>query len=219
MQKCEACNIRIIGSKERCPLCGRTISGGSVPDVYPNHLPEKKGIFSFIRIWTFVFVAAEVFFLTLQFMIGFDHIWIYWAEASVFLVWLNTFIGAVYKSNIVRNITSQAYIVAAICVASDILSGFRGWSVKWLLPVMFVVLPILIISIGKGLKWNLEGYILYLILMCLLSFVQLIWLIPGLNTFPYPALISIAFCVVITAAVFIFFFHEIRNAGTPRFHI
>ena len=88
-----------------------------------------------------------------------------------------------------------------------------------MLPCCFVGLVIATISLGKGLGYRLDEYILYLAVDMVLSTAQLIFVLTGYNTFVWPAGISLIFVWVLAAAALIFRFRILKKAVQKSFHM
>ena len=135
------------------------------------------------------------------------------------VVWLNVALGLYFKNNIVKNITIQVYLVMIISYVVDRCTHFHGWSVEWVIPCCFVGLVVATVCIGKGIGLALEEYILYLAVDMILSLSQVAFLAAQRNNFVWPAVISLAFLLILGAAALIFRFRDLKNAAERLFHM
>ena len=65
----------------------------------------------------------------------------------------------------------------------------------------------------------LEEYIIYLAVDMLLALGQVAFLVLGMNAFVWPAVISMAFLLILGAAALIFRFRDLKNASEKLFHM
>ena len=174
-----------------------------------------------LKITTFCFAAVEIVFAAIYFLLV-PLLWIPFTMAGLAAVWLDFVLGVYYRHNVIKNITVQVYRAMLVCLLADRFytsPRFQGWSVQWVLPCCFVGLVIATISLGKGLGYRLDEYILYLAVDMVLSTAQLIFVLTGYNTFVWPAGISLIFVWVLAAAALIFRFRILKKAVQKSFHM
>ena len=221
MQYCPKCRINIKGNKSCCPLCQGELTGEPVEDVFPQLVQRKISQASLMKITTFCFAAVEIVFAAIYFLLV-PLIWIPFTMAGLAAVWLDFVLGIYYRHNIIKNITLQVYLAMLVCLLADRFytnPEFQGWSIQWVLPCCFVGLVITTISVGKGLRYRLDEYILYLAVDMVLSMIQLVFILLGMNAFVWPAAISLIFVWVLAAAALIFRFRILKNAVQKSFHM
>ena len=219
MQYCKKCRISIRGNKSCCPLCQGELTGGPTEDAFPCLEQRKISRVSVLKIVTFCFAAVEIAFLAIYFLLDIRMLWIPFTMAGFLALWLDLVIGMYYRNNVVRNITMQIYIAMAACLLADRLTGSHGWSVQWVLPCCFAGLVVTTMAVGKGMGYPLEGYILYLAVDMVLANCQLIFLMLKMNSFVWPAVISLIFVWILAAAALIVRFRVLKSAARKNFHL
>lgn len=219
MQYCPKCRINIRGNKSCCPLCQGELAGEPAEDVFPVLVPRKISQASLLKIATFCFAAVEIAFGAIYFLLDFRMLWIPLTMAGILALWLDLVLGSYYRNNVIKNITVQIYLAMAACLLADYFTGFHGWAVQWVLPCCFVGLVVTTIAAGKGLGYRLDEYILFLAVDMVFSTVQLVFVLLQLNTFVWPAVISLIFVWILAAAALIFRFRILKNAVKKSFHM
>ena len=219
MQSCNKCGIQIRGNKKCCPLCQGDLSGTPSQGAFPVLKKSRVTSLSLVKLFTFFFVAVEISFSAVHFLFDYQLGWVTFAMIICIVAWLDMIIGVYYRNNMVKNITVQVYIVMAAAFVIDRFTGFRGWSVQWVIPCSYVGLVLITVCIGKGCRLLLEEYILYLAVDMVLSLGQAVFMGLGWNRFAMPAVISMAALLILGAAALIFRFRDLKDASEKLFHL
>jgi hypothetical protein len=226
MQYCSKCRIKIKGSKVCCPLCGGKLidhnSEGEADDDYGAFpiLPKRKITpFTFMKIATFIAIVAEILLITVDLLTNNEYTWIGVVIVCVPIVWADIWLSMFYRSNIIKLVTFQNIVVIIADIIIDYLTGFKGWSVTWLVPVSLIGVGIFTIITSKVTKLMLFEYVRYLMLDTFISLLQLYPIYIGINWFIYPSVIAIVFYLIISAAIVIFGFRELKTASERYFNV
>ena len=219
MLSCPKCGVRIRGNKASCPLCGGRVQGEAEPSPFP-YIPESRiSLLTVIRLSTFIILAVEIVLFAVHFLTDFRFQILSLCMLGALAVWIDIFMTVKYRRSLIRMLSLQVYFGCAATVIIDILTRYRGWSVAWVIPLSLTGLVIATVCIGKGRKMLLEEYIIYLAADMLLSFLQIIPLLMGLNPFRFPAVISMAFMLISGLAALLFFRRDLKSASSKLFHI
>ncbi len=212
MQYCQKCRIQIRGNKACCPLCQATLGGHPEPDVFPV---LKKNPFTSVmiaRICTFILISWLIILGAIELITHFQVGWAFAAGLVGIIIWLDVLIGLTYRSDMLKMITSQTYIIMLICLAIDILTGFRSWSLSYILPIGFLWLVFATLGIARSLDMGMNEYIVYLVVDIFLCMLQLIPVLNGWNHFIIPAVVCMTVMAILTAWALIFNFGQVKNA-------
>ncbi len=219
MLKCSKCRISIRGDKKCCPLCMGQVSGEPEDSAFYAIRPQNISRASAFRIASFICVITEI-------VMGLLFYASHYANAAFLLVMLVAplclfdFAAAIFfKENILKLITTQAYLIMLVCYIVDLNTGFIGWSVIWVIPVLFVVLTVAVMMIGHVMRSHMENYIIYPVLNVILSLLQVILIKTGRNPFQMPAMISMGIMLSLGAFIFIFRFRELKSAANRYLNI
>ena len=219
MLYCSKCQIQIRGNNRCCPLCQGELSGTPSAPVFPELKRTRIASMSLMKIVTFCLIALEIVLSAVWFLADFRLGWVPFAMIGSLLIWLDMVVAVYFRSNVVKNITIQVYIAMTAGYIIDRCTGFHGWSVQWMMPCCFVGLVVTTVCIGKGVGFLLEEYIIYLAVDMLLALGQVAFLVLGMNAFVWPAVISMAFLLILGAAALIFRFRDLKNASEKLFHM
>ena len=219
MLTCPKCGVNIRGNKTCCPLCGGRVAGDPVPSPFPYIAPKKVSPFSILRLATFLCLDVEIVLFAVHYLTDFDYPWLTFTMICVLVVWIDLSMTVRYRRNPITLLSWQVYIVCAATVWIDIYSGYRGWSVAWVIPCSLAALSIVTVIIGKGMRLLLEEYIIFLAADMLLSFLQAIPILLHLNPFRWPAVFCIAFLLICGLAAVFFFRKDLKSASSKLFHL
>ena len=224
MQYCPNCKVQIRGIKARCPLCQRELPDAGTSLVHDDdpfvHLPSPKVSFmGMMHIVAFFCVSAEILFGAAEVITGFRNGWIAAAMLGVAVGWIDFRIAAYYRNNPIRMVTTQTYIVMAVCLAAAALTHSGNWAVSWVVPGLFCMLAFLTFALAKGQKMQLQEYILYPAFDMLMCLLQSIPIALGRNPVIAPAVISIALMLILISSLVIFRGRMLREAAEKYLHM
>lgn len=218
MQYCPKCKITIRGRKACCPLCQGKLQGTPEETPFPVLAKPKVSTLSFFRICTFILVLLELSMGLVRYFAG-PQAWLSIFGLTALIAWADLWIAMWFRNNIMKMIVVQLYILMLITVFLDWKTGMHGWSVAWVIPLLFVAMAVATVIIGKTTKLALETYIMYLVWNILLSFLQMLALRLKINPFPAPAVVSMFLLLALGAAVVIFRLRDLKSAAGKWFSL
>ena len=214
MQSCQKCKIRIRGNKRCCPLCGGELVGEPGDAAFPIVRPRKVSSVSAFRIGLFVCILIEIVMCALSYLTDFKY-GIFSVIMTIAPMYLFDFAVMTYfRSNPLKLITVEGYLLMGVCYLVDQWTGAKGWSIAWVIPITFVVLTIAIMIIGDITRNHLIEYVIYPATNILLSLLQIIPIVQGRNPFPPPAVICEGVMLIIAAYLLVFRSKELMSAST-----
>lgn len=221
MQICKKCNVRIRGRKECCPLCqGKLMEvEGDENPAFPVLARKKISSITFLKVCTFLFIALEIIFGAVNIMTEGAFPFIGPVMLGIFVAWVDILAMMYLRNNIIKVITFEVFVAIIVDYYIDVRTGFYGWSVAWMIPLTLIGLAIVTIVTALVLKLRLDEYILYIVFDFVVSLFQIYFIKTGKNTFPWPAVISIMFYMILIAALVIFRFRDLKNASEKMFNI
>ena len=221
MQYCPKCRIRIRGSKARCPLCQGQLRGTGAPQEDPfKNIPRPRVSYALMtRIVTFLCVSAVICFGAAQIISGFRLGWTLIVIAGIVLGWADYMVAVYYRSNVLMLMAVQAVAAMGVVLLIDRLLVHNGFSVIWVLPMMFPAVVIFTFIAGYAMDMALEEFILYPLFEILLGMFQIVPILRGTNRFIAPAVISMAVLLILVSAIAIFRGRMLWNAAMKYLHM
>jgi len=160
MQKCTSCGFNLSGDRQVCPLCGKKLEHHCEEecyDVFPK-VPVKVTYHLIFKISTFaaIFGIVVVNIINKMFI---PHFKIYLPlTLGIIGAWLIINVGFKKRKNIPKNILYEAVISIVLCLLWDYFSGWRGWSVGYVLPSTSAALVIFYFVMGIADRSRLTTY-------------------------------------------------------------
>ena len=219
MMTCPKCKVTIRGNKKCCPLCEGRLTGEPEDGAFPVIKSAPVSTATLFRIAVFIGVLIEIAFGFIGYINGSWMHSLGLVGTIIIFALGDLAVGIYYRSNLLKLITVQAYIIMiAICLINRHFGGYR-WSLAFVVPSMFLALLVLTVLVGFIEKLLLGEYLIYVIIDVLLSFLQLIPIHYGMNPWPYLTAACIAVMLAVAAFVLIFRFKEFKNASAKYWNM
>jgi hypothetical protein len=221
MKHCPKCGVDIRGQARSCPLCQRVLENTNDEEqpVYPI-IPTLYHQFDIlIRIVLFATIALAIISVAVNFMLPKSGYWSLFVVGGVVCFWISLYFIIQKRANIIKTITYQVVIVSALSVIWDVLTGWHGWSIDYVIPIVCVAAMVAGGVITRIKKVPIEDYMIYVVLGALFGIVPIIFLLTGSLRIVYPSLICIAFSLLSLIALFIFAGPSIKAELKKRLHL
>lgn len=223
MLYCPKCKMNIRGSKARCPLCLGHLEGEPESPAFP--VLKKPGISarSIVKMSTFCFLTIEIIMFAVWFLTSSTfHRTLPWIPLVIIgaaVIWHDLLIALYMRYNILKIITTEAFIAIILDVLIDLETGGHAWSVIWMIPCTFVALAITTIMFGAISRMHLVDYVIYLLTDTIFCLVQIWPIATGFNTFVWPAIICMTAYLILIIWIALFKTRDIKNASAKYFNI
>ncbi len=195
MKYCQKCKVFVAGEREFCPLCQQKMTveeGLSVQEVFPEVplLYKKHSLFFRILIFASIFAAVLSVFLNL--VISTEIWWSVFVVAGLVCTWISVAVAINKRRNIPKNVVYQVVVLSLLCIWWDYFTGWRGWSINFVLPILCLAAMFTLAIISRVLSIQLEDYLIHLIVSMIFGIIPLIFLLNGAVTITLPSLICVA---------------------------
>ena len=147
MAKCKKCRLEVLDETEVCPLC-RSILEPTEPveNMYPNVRVKMRKLTMISNIYLFLAVCVEAVLICIN-VVSNAHIWWSIVTGLVFfyfyLVLRYTILG---KSGYRSKIFVFTLITVLSAIVIDMVIGYRGWSVDYVLPAGIMLVDAIILG-------------------------------------------------------------------------
>jgi len=222
MAKCKNCNIEILDETDSCPLCRSILQQTEdVENMYPDVRLMMRKFTLTARIYLFVALVLEVFLFVVN-LITFDESQIWWSVITG-LILLYGFVVLRYaiigKSGYKGKAILLSLIAVLSAIAIDIVTGYRGWSVDYVLPAGILFMDVVIIGCMIYNKRNWQSYMMWQILTILFSLTPIGLYIKGLEHNEYLAFLPMAASAALFLGTLIIGDRRARTELKRRFHL
>lgn len=184
------------------------------PDV-PGELEIKV-----FRFYSFLCLAAIVAFVAADFTFHPEIRWPLFTAAGIGSMWLASWIGFIKRYNLMKNAMWQLIIVSAGCILWDVFTGWHGWSVDFVLPIVCMSILLSMWIITKVQRHTAREYMIYFVMAGGYgAILPLILLLTGVIKLPIISVVCVVVCFLFLAALVIFKGKEFREEMHKKFHV
>lgn len=219
MKRCNACQITISTPAHLCPLCQGPLipcSGeGEEEAVFPP-FQEKRTYNVVKRILLFLSALGVVVCAVLNLVFTPDFWWWLLALTGVVYAWAVILHMLRRGGNVAGKILMQVVCLSALSILIDFETGYRGWSVSFMLPGIFCAGIVSVVILIACHRTNWAGYVLYQVVLALFGFIPLVLFFTGLSRSFWMALCPAFLAVASLLGLFFFSDKSIKNEFRRR---
>ncbi len=222
MQYCNCCQVKIRGNKVKCPLCENILLPSDrgkeqeeicpeIPPAYERHLAIRIMIFISIITVVISFAVYKIFSININ--------WPIFLVFGLLSLWLSLIMVIRKRHNIPKNISWQVTIVSSLSILWDWRTGWRGWSIDYLIPIACISAMLVMYVTAKIMKLSVRDYIIYSLLDSLFGIIPILFILFGWVNVYYPSIICVGISIIFLSAIFIFQGESIKMELDKRMHI
>lgn len=186
-------------------MCQDRLSGDEYQDeVFPKISFVYREHSWFLKIMLLISIIVATVSLALNILLPGRGAWSLFVLGGLGSAWASLINLINKRKNIPKNIVYQVMTISVTVLLWDFLTGWKGWSINYVIPLVCVAAMISMALISKIIKLYIEDYILYIIIDGLFGIVPIIFIITGLLDVLYPSIICISISVISLATIIIF---------------
>ena len=221
MSRCKKCNIELLDDTDKCPLCHPVLEKDANPgkNMYPNARNTAKKYRFASNLLLFASIMTETVLVYINCLVD-THFW--WSFiVGLVLIYGNVIVrlAIVGKSDYRFKILSLTFMAVVFLVGIDFLTGYRGWSVNYILPAGIMVIDLGVLLLMAINRRNWQSYMMIQLLMILLSIVPVVLLALQVIHFPYLAIGAMGLSLFIFLGTLILGDQRARTELKRRFHV
>ena len=219
MAKCRICKLEVLDETEVCPLCRSILEPtDAVENMYPNVRRKIRRLKLISNIYLFLAVCLEAALVCINIVTTSQIWWSVVTGLAFFYFYLVLRYAILGKSGYRSKIFLLTLIAVLSAVAVDMVVGYQGWSVDYVLPAGIVLVDVVILGCMFFNRRNWQSYIMCQLwaLICSLIPVLLYWLQLDHNLFL--ALLPLVVSAVIFLGTTIIGDRRARMELLRRFH-
>jgi len=184
MSKCLKCKVEVLDETEICPLCRSVLEQTEeLENMYPDARFKTRKLLFVSRLYLFCAVVAELVLLGVDFKVQTEFRWSVVIGLGLLYIYLVLRFAGIgewgHKSK------TLVFVLFAVltAVGIDFATGYRGWSVDYVLSsgILLVDVCIIVMMICNHRNW--QSYIMWQILMILLSLIPMCLYLFGIEKF------------------------------------
>lgn len=221
MRRCTECAVDIEGTWTRCPLCTATVMGEAIPSPLPA-VPLRFSRRRVLRVLflTSIAVILASFAAQLLFSRGLTGIGVLRSVwLGVITMWLVVLMAERKRRNVAKGTVYLVVLVGLVCVYWDYLTGWRGWSLTYAVPIVSACSMVALLITVRVMRIEVGEHILYSGLTVLLGLGPIAFLALGWVTNPVPSGICGALSVVALVLMQLSRGPVVRHELAKRLHL
>ena len=165
---------------------------------------ERKENQRIVQTFSFLCLAVAVICGMINIMTAGTLNWSWFAGAGCACAWLVVMVAYSKRRNILKNEIWQLLLISVIAILWDRFTGWRGWSVDFILPFGVLSVQFSVPVIARVNRLKREEYLFYLVQACIAGLIPMILAWMGVVKFVYPSVICAGISILTLAALFIF---------------
>ena len=220
MAKCRKCNLEVLDETEVCPLCKSILEPTDpVENMYPDVRIHVRRLTLVANVYLFLALCTEAVLICVNVL---DSSQIWWSVISGlallygYLVLRYAILG---KSGYRSKIVVLTVLAVLSAIAADMVIGYQGWSVDYVLPAGIVLVDIIVLGCMYFNRRNWQSYMMWQVVMILCSLIPLSLYLAQLENNPYLAFSPIVTSSTIFLGTLIIGDRRARTELRRRFHI
>lgn len=217
MQYCKRCKVQVLSPSRRCPLCQGSLEGEPEKEgqMFPDMTRGRSMMSLFWKIFNFFCVAVVVIGVAVNLMIPSRIFWAGFLAAAVLCMWILTAVAIFKRKNLLKNALWEMALVSGFCIFWDVLTGYKGWSLEYGVPVAILLVFPVLTTLVKIMRLPASDYMIYYILACAAGILQLLFWVVRLVEMKVLVILCGAVSALILAGLMIFqgrnFWEELRK--------
>ena len=165
-------------------------------------------------------LAAVILMFSLHFNHRPEVPWTLFTAGGIASMWLASTIGFFKRHNLLKNTMWQLILVTVGCIIWDVLTGWHGWAVDFVLPMLSIGVLFSMVVISYMQKYTVRDYMIYLVMAAGYgALLPMILVLAGTVTLKLPSLLGAGFCVLFLAGLVLFKGRELKEEMGKNFHI
>lgn len=225
MKYCDRCKVWVNAPRRHCPLCKGVLADDPHDDVkeeetFPSVPSLYKKYNMFFRVLIFISVCIATAAVSINLLLPETGFWCWMILLGEGGFWVAVATAARRRTSISKRIIWQMVVLSLLTVAVDGLTGWHGWSVDYVVPLVLLFTTICIIVMEMFiLSHKVEEYVVYLLVSCGFGLVPLAFALTGLAKVRWPSMLCAASSVITIAAVVLFAGKDTQQEMKKRLHM
>lgn len=221
MRYCNKCKVIIENNLRYCPLCKQRTSKRNETaekDLPLQRIKNETLIDKIMRALVFLFISLIGINIVLKVAFSYNFIWAPYSIVVLFYAYL--LIKAAMKSykDVGSIVLINVYMLSIIGFILDLILGFSGWSIDFLIPILISAGIIVLVIFTLIKSMNLLTYFVHMFIIALFGITLLILLVLNVVIEKRPTIITIMISFLVIIGMFIFGGKKAKIEFAKRFH-
>lgn len=219
MAKCMHCHIEVLDETEVCPLCRSILEQTeSMENMYPNIRSRFKWLKLASRIYFFCVLLVSAVLLGIDIRLGTKVWWSIIVGGGLFYSYLVLRYAILGQSGYRGKVLVLSVMAVLVAVAIDFASGYRGWSIDYVLPGGILLVDAIVLGCMICNRRSWHSYMLWQLGMILCSLIPAVLYLLELEHNATLAFLPLSVSVAIFLGTIIIGDRKARQELARRFH-
>ncbi|RDY30495.1 DUF6320 domain-containing protein [Lachnotalea glycerini] len=222
MKRCNKCNVEILEEISVCPLCQHgleTISDAKHKKMYPKIEFDNQKFVLLLRIFIFISIILVLGLVIIN-AATYNGLW--WSLICVGVIsyfWVTVRYSIQNNTNYAAKILVQTIGGMGLCLLTDVVMGYQGWSINYVIPAIILVgyFAILMLMIVNFMSW--QSYILFQFTLVIFSMILMGLHFLNIITKPILSYVTAGITLAIFIGTIVFGDKKAKTELIRRFHI
>ncbi|MDF2865350.1 MAG: hypothetical protein K0R72_159 [Clostridia bacterium] len=220
MRYCKSCKLNVTGNNQICPLCKNELNVGySTPNVFPviPSIYEEQNIV--FKILTFASILAFSTCAIINYILSNTLNWSLLVLVGIFFFWFNLISSINKRNNPNAIIFNQVLMLSTCAIVYDYLTGFKLWSITYVLPALCIGAIAEMFIVSLILKYKANDYITYLLGTSVIGIIQIVFILLKVITVTWPSVICFILSIIMINTILLFSNRKCKKELRRKFHI
>jgi hypothetical protein len=222
MKRCNNCKVEIVEDISICPLCQHGLENMSQEnkrEMYPRIEFDNYKFILLIRLFIFISIILACGLITINIATYSGAWWSLICVGAIVYFWITVRYSIQNNTNYAAKILVQTIAGMGLGLLIDIVIGYQGWSINYLIPAIILVayFAIVILMIVNFMNW--QSYILFQITLVVFSIILMGLYLLKIITKPLLSFVTVGITLVIFIGTIVFGDKEAKTELIRRFHI
>ena len=222
MKYCKKCKVFIAGSRSECPLCQNPISDEAKEkdeDKFPK-IPNKKSKLKFVwNLFMLITISMLIISVIVNYQVPHKSFWSKFVVVGVITSWVCVYIALKKYRNILKCLLYETIAVTCFILFWDYYTGRMGWSINFVIPIIFSLVIFTMGLLSKVLKIDAEEHIVYLVSLVLFGMIPGVLLWMGKVKVELPSMICSGISTIAFFSALLFEGKKMWIEFTKRLHM
>lgn len=222
MKHCRRCDIYVKDGRATCPLCDSVLEGKDAEELTYPEIGYQMQKFIFVkRLFYFCLLVVGAVSVLVNYYTFHRFHEIYWSViviGAIVYCWFTVTYTVANRTNIGAKVIFQAVGILIFTVIIDYVTGYRGWSVRFVIPGLLLLADMALIALMMLRPERWQGFFMCQIAVCFLSVVPVVIAYLGIINNMFIAIICCVILWLSLAGTIIFGGRRARLELKRRFH-
>ncbi|SHK21972.1 DUF6320 domain-containing protein [Hespellia stercorisuis] len=187
---------------------------------YPPERHERSIGAMFFKGFSFACLVLIVAAVAVDVCLKMKFHWPLWAAGGVASMWMALAIGFSKRHNLLKNAMWQLIAVPVMCILWDVFTGWKGWSIDYVLPAVCVLVQLSMFIISRLQSHTAREYMIYYVMASGYGIVvPLVLMLVHCVSLTFPSVICIGVSFIMLMALVIFKGRELKEEMQKKFHL